>query len=122
MRFASIAAAALLGLAAPAQASEAGRMFHFQVGDGVDASAHLVPDTIQPVFGPGLFYGGVLTPGAHPKVGLFGGAFLPIDRPVIKAPLPVPNVVPEPATWLLMILGFAGLALRLRGRKAIAQA
>lgn len=125
MRFASVAAAALigLGLAVPANAAQVvTHSHHFQVGDGVNTTTQLVPDRIISNLGPAFIGDGVVTADAYPKWTVFGGSIVTGIRPPISTPLPVANIVPEPATWLLMILGFTGLALRQRARKTAAQA
>jgi hypothetical protein len=68
-------------------------------------------------------YGGPVPPGVWPFGP--GNPYLPphivhIETFPPPGPRPPPPVVPEPATWLLMVLGFALLALRLRSGAASA--
>lgn len=59
-----------------------------------------------PPGGPGL----VVPPGSP-------GQSPPSSPPIVSSPPPVPPV-PEPATWMTMLLGFAAIGWRLRGRRA----
>lgn len=76
-----------------------------------------VADIQTALLAPPVSSGGIFIPPSGGGGGIGGGVSNPGDGDIAPIP-PVVSAVPEPATWLNMLIGFAAVGLLIRRRRA----